>query len=88
LGFSGLTLELLFMNYAISGVHPRRRAVRVMMMAVMDVKLHLHEPTAGEAIRQGHRSQIRAVFSIVTITITDNDPQSERWGFRNRRNPL
>jgi len=48
LGFSGLELlkSAFSISYAFSGVHPRRRAVRVMMMAVMDVKLH-HNQTTG-----------------------------------------
>jgi hypothetical protein len=56
---------------------PRRRAVRVMMMAVMDVRLHPNQPTAPAAPGQQHSTWASTVFSIEAITISHGTSEAD-----------
>jgi hypothetical protein len=51
----------------ISGTHPRRHAMRVMMMAVMDVRQHQQKSTGRLKTRQDISQHRSADFSILPI---------------------
>jgi hypothetical protein len=64
---AGQNLKIAVYEFAISGEHLRRRAVRVMMMAVMDVRQHWKKTKRPNPMRQPGSTGKLAVFSMEFI---------------------